>query len=211
MFTENESSPVPQEDSNHHRTEELAHGVGKEIAAVDAVESATRGVGSSGKAVAQFLLGVKSLDHAQSAKGLLYLREQVGSLLLSQSGCALQRPTDTSDKKTYQREQKEHKHSQLPREEKERSQVDDNHQRVLEDDVQRGHNRCLHLVDIVGHTRHNIPLLLFGEEAYGKRNHFVVEHNTQVAQHARANGHHIEVSQPRSQAFKESGQHQKQS
>ena len=67
---------------------------------------------------------------------------------------------------------------------------------------------AVHLVDIVGHTGHNIALSLLCEIADREAYHLVVERFTQVAQHARTDRHHVEIRHPSRETLEAGHHHQ---
>ena len=66
MVRENQQTAEPEDKRNEHRSEKFGQRVRKVIAAVDAIESSTRGIDKRIKALTQFMLGIEAFNHTQT-------------------------------------------------------------------------------------------------------------------------------------------------
>ena len=147
------------------------------------------------KAAFHLALGVKGLDDAQTADGLLDVAQHHAPLGLSLERNALQAFAHTAHHEPCHRQQHKHKQSQLPTQGNHHRQAGYDHDRILEHHVERGHDGVLHLGHITAHAGHHVALALVGEETDGQGHDLVVNLVADVAHHARANGNHTEGAQ----------------
>ena len=210
MIAEDQQSSEPEDHSYERRSEELREGVRQIIAAVDAVEGSACSVNKRRKAYAQFALGVESFDDPQAEEGLVDSREDLRVLLLSLLRCTFETPPDTSDEEDRDGHEEQDEESELPGDDEEGDEVHEDHDRVLEEYIQRRHDRRLHLVDIIGHAGYHIAPPCLREIPHREREYLVVELLPQVAQNARADGHHEIVRQPCRAAFEAGHQHEEE-
>ena len=145
------------------------------ITAVDAVEGRTRGIDEAVEAGAEFVLGIETLDNTQTEERLIDGREDLGVLFLSLGGRFLETATDATDKEDGDRHEDEYEERQLPRDDEEGDEVHEDHHGVLEEDIERRHNGCLDLVDIVGHTRDDVSAAGVGEVPHREGEDLIVE------------------------------------
>ena len=90
VVAEDERSAVPEDDDDRGGAEELAHGVGQLLTAVDAVRGAAEGLILCLEALLDLPLGVERLDDAQPTEGLLDLTHQRPPLCLPHERLALE-------------------------------------------------------------------------------------------------------------------------
>ena len=197
MIGEDEQAAEPEDDRDERCAEELGERVGKVVTAVDTVEGSTCGIDEGVETRTEFVLRIKTLDDTQAEQGLIDRREDLGVLFLPLGGRFLEAPSDAADKEDCYRHEDEHEEGELPRDDKKGDEIDDNHHRIFEEDIERRHNGRLDLVDVVGHTRDDVAAAGFGEIAHRQGEDLIVELLAQVAQDTRTDRHHEVVRQPR--------------
>ena len=171
------------------------------VSAVDAVEGCTGGVDQLRKTRLQFGLCIEPFDHSQAEQCLVNGRKDLRVLFLSFGRSTLEAAPDAPDEEDRDRHEQQHKERQLPRDDKAGDEVHEDHDRVLEQDIQGGHDGGLDLVHIVRHAGHDISPPRLGEVTHGQGQDLIVQLLTQVSQHAGTNRHHEVVRQPRRAAL----------
>ena len=204
MVRENEQSAEPQNDGDEGCTEELGERVRQVITAVDAVEGSAGSIDQRLEPRTQFILGIEPQDDTQPQKGLVDGREDLCVLLLSARRSTLEAAPEATDKEDRKGHEKEHKEGQLPRDDKEGDEIDEDHNRILEEDIQSRHDRRLDLGDIIRHAGDHISAPCLREIAHGQGENLIIQLLPQIAQDTRSDGHHEIVRQPCRSAF-ESG------
>ena len=196
MVAQYQQTTEPQDDGYQGRTQELRQRMCQIVTTVDTVECRTGSVDQHLKAVPQLVLCIKALHHTQSQQCLVDSRQYFGVLFLPTGGSVLERAAYLTDHKNRYRHQYQHKQRQLPRDDQHRRQIDQDHHRILKQYIQGRHDRHLHLVDIVGHTRDDITSSGLGERAHRQRQDLVIQLLSEIAQHTCADGDHKVISQP---------------
>ena len=143
------------------------------------------------------MLGIETLDDTQPEQRLIDGRKDLGVLFLPLGGRFLETATDTTDKEDGDRHEDEYKERELPRDDEERDEVHEDHDGVLEEDIECRHDGCLDLVDIVGHTRDDVSAAGVGEVPHREGEDLIVELLSEVPQYTGADGHHVVVREPR--------------
>ena len=151
------------------------------IPPVDSVEGLPCGINQYGKTCTELVLGIERLHHAQARQGLLHLAEYIRVLLLTTFGGTLQTAAYPAYQQTGYGQQYEHKQCQLPTDNKQRKQIHGDHNRILEQHVQRAHDTGFHLVDIVRHARQNIAFAFLREVSQRQTDNLIVQLPSQVA------------------------------
>ena len=83
MPAQDERASKPQDDSDGRRTQEFAHGVRQFVAAVHSHDDVAVMLILALKAVTHLALGIKRLDNAQAADGLLDVAQKHAPLVLA--------------------------------------------------------------------------------------------------------------------------------
>ena len=190
--TQNECASKPQHDGDGGSAKKFAHGVGQLVAAVHASRQVAVFFVLSPETVHHLLLGIEGLDDAQSADCLLYIRHNGAKLVLLFKRSALEILAHAAHDKAGNREQDEYKKRQLPAHKEHHRKAHHYHDGVLEHHVERHHHRVLYFGHVTAHACHHVALALAREETYGQRHHLVINHSTQVANHASAQRYHEE-------------------
>ena len=98
----------------------------------------------------------------------------------------------------------------MPRDDEQGDQINEDHDGILEEDIERRHDRRFHFAHIVGHTGDDIAATCFREIAHGQGEHLVVELPAQIPQHTRPDRNHVVVRQPRREALEPGHRHEEE-
>ena len=163
------------------------------ITAVDAVEGSTCGIDERRETRAELMLRIESLHYAQTQEGLVDGGEDLSVLLLTAGRGFLEASAYTSDEEDRNGHQQQHEDRQLPRDHQQGEEIDKDHHRILEEDVQSGHDRSFYLAHIIRHTGDDISASCLGEIAHRQGEHFLVQLLTQVTEHTCPDRYHVVV------------------
>ena len=183
--------------------------MGEDVAAVHARLDGAEGLVLALEAAAHLVLGVKGLDDAQAADGLLDVAQQHAPLVLALERDAFQAFAHTAHDPARDGQQHEHEQRQLPADDNHHHQAGDDHDGVLEQHVERGHDGVLDLGHVTAHARHHVALALVGEEADGQRGDFGVNLVADVTHHTGADGDHVEEAQVAAACLQARHEHQR--
>ena len=123
----------PQHDDNHHRPQELTHGVGHRLTYVHPCDVVAVCRVDLVEAAVHLLLGTESLDDAEAAQCLLHLTHRVAPESLSLHTLGLQLTTYPAHEPTHDGHDDQRKHRQLPRDKQQHGEVADDEDGVLEE------------------------------------------------------------------------------
>ena len=186
---EDEPATEPQDDDDHHRTQELADGMGRTLAHGYAVGDVAILVVDLHEALHHLVLGDEGLDDAQAAQRLLNLAHTVRQAALHKQRAGLQLLAYRTDSPGQQGHHQQGEEGELPAEAYHSAQVNEDEDRVLDHHVQRAADAGIHLVDIGRDAGEDIPLALLGKEAEGQLEYLPVDVLPDVAQDTGAQRH----------------------
>ena len=190
VVAEDERSTVPEDDDDRSGAEELTHGVGQLLATVDAVRGAAEGLILCLEALLDLPLGVERLDDAQPTERLLDLTHQRPPLCLPHERLALELLTHLTHRIASHGQEDEDESCQLPTDQEHGREVNQNEDGILEQHVERTHDRGLNLVHVARDARQDVAFALLGEEAERQLGDLAIDLVAHVAHHAGADGDH---------------------
>ena len=183
LIAQHEDSTEPKHDDNHHRSKELRHWMGKTLTDVHSHDVIAISRVHRVEALVHLLLSTERLDDAQSAQRLLHLTHRVAPQRLCLDGLLLQLASHKPHEPAEQRNEDDCEQRELPRDDEQRDEIDDDENRILEQHVERRHDRIFYLLHITTHACNDIALTLLAEEAQRERSDFLIELIADVAHH----------------------------
>ena len=188
IFGQDERAAKPEHDDDHHRAEKLAHRVGHLLADVHLEDVVAIGVVDLGEARVHLVLRTEGLDDAQAAQRLLHLAHRVAPQGLRLDGLRLQLAAHHAHEPAEDGHEDDGEERQLPTDGQQGGEIDDDQDGILEEHVERGHDRGVDLLYVATHAGDDVALALLAEEAQRERRDLLVELVADVAHHARADG-----------------------
>ena len=135
------------------------------LPAIDPVGHITKHLIAPLKTSLDLLFRIEGLNDTQTAQRLLNLAHQQAPLLLPLERLTFQLLADLPHDITRQWQQDQDKKRQLPADRDHSDQIDNDQDRVLEQHIQRAHDRGLNLVHVARDPSDDIAFPLLGEEA----------------------------------------------
>ena len=210
IVIEHQDSAKPQHDDNHHRAQELAHGVRHLLADIHPHDERAVSVIHPGEAFVHLFLRAESLDDAQSAQRLFHLAHGVAPELLRFDAAGFQFPAHIAHEPAEEGHEEEREERELPGDEYQRGEIGDDEDGILEQHVQGRHDAVLYLLHVSAHAGDDVPLSLFAEEAQREAVDLLVDLVAYVSHHAGADGDDGGRRQEVSPCLQESGHGQEE-
>ena len=190
VVREDERAAEPEDDADHDGAQTLAHRVSRSLADGDAVQFAPHGSRHPVEAAGHAFLGIEGLDDAQAAEGLFDLRHGIAPERLGFQRAAFELFADGPHDPAHDGNEDDGEQGQLPADEEQGAEVEENQDRVFDENLDGAGDGILHLLHVTAHAGDDVALLLLGEKADGKAQDLVVNLHADILHHTGADGNH---------------------
>ena len=155
------------------------------------------------------LLGVKTLDDAQSAQRLLYQRHNHSEPRLGFAGLLAQSLPDSSNDDAAEQQQNKHKSCERRRYPQHVSKASGNDNRLTYKRFHDAHDAPFHLLHIGGKSAHEVAFAFFGEKRERQVEHFTEHLLAQITDNSIAHRRQKIEREVAKQVFTQKGKHEK--